>query len=430
MQSSSSTGSYARYRLLSSVGGKLADALGVIIAIKTLAAADYGVVGTALGLMAVVGFVNLTPEDVLWRDLPRLGGQLGRHLTAYVWFWLVKLAVVAVVAAVFCGVYGMAHRSWSVAAAVFAIAVLLQVLSGSTLAEVPLFASRQAPRGAALVLGVRVAWLALLAANFWFRSLSYYVVALAVYAGVTTAVSFHVLRRQFGAEFRFDRAEAWAKVRTAALDLTLWLHLVGRARVFLQRGDLAILGGLGVTLAALGQYSVAVNLVGFALIVPGVLENVAAVSFAHEPSRRMQTLRRFYTVAVAVAVAQLVAGAVGGRVALRLLRVEDVEAVYGIFVMLLGGACGLVVAAPAVAYAMCFRRMRTVFSHVFLPAAASFAVLVWLAATRWGLAGAAAAHAAVNLVAGVAMIGVVMLGHDEPGVIEPETAEAESAFQD
>jgi hypothetical protein len=427
---SADTTHYARYRLLSSVGGKLADALGVVIAIKTLAPSDYGVVGTALGLMAVVGFVNLTPEDVLWRDLPRLGGQLGRHLTAYVWFWLVKGVAVAGIAAVFCGVYGAAHRSWSVAGAVFAVAVLLQVLSSSTLAEVPLFASRQAPRGAALVLGVRVAWLALLAVNFWFRSLCYYGVALALYAAVTAAVSFHVLRRQFGVSLRFDAAEAWQKVRDAALDLTLWLHLVGRARVFLMRGDLAILGGLGVTLAAIGQYAVAVNLVGFALILPGVLENVAAVSFAHEPSKRARNLRRFYAVAGALALAQWAAGVMCGRAVLRLFRVEDVEATYGIFVMLLGGACGLAVAAPAVAYAMCFRRMRTVFSHVFLPAAASFAVLVWLAAARWGLAGAAVAHAAVSLVAAAAMIGVVTLGSDEPAIVETATAEAESAFQD
>jgi O-antigen/teichoic acid export membrane protein len=71
-----------------------------------------------------------------------------------------------------------------------------------------------------------------------------------------------------------------------------------------------------------------------------------------------------------------------------------------------------------------------VFSHVFLPAAASFAVLVWLAAARWGLAGAAVAHAAVSLVAAAAMIGVVTLGSDEPAIVETATAEAESAFQD
>ena len=232
MQSSShnQTGTYARYRLLSSLGGKLADALGVVIAIKTLSPQDYGVIGAALGLMAVIGFVNLAPEEILWRDLPKLRHRVAEHLSAYVWFWLVKFGVVAAVAAGFCLIYAYTHQSWTVAGFAFVIALLLQLLSSSTLAEVPLFAGLQQQRGAAFVLGVRVMWLALLVANFWLRSLCYYVVALAVYAGATAMISFWLLRRQFAVSFRFNAARAWELVREAALDFTVWLHLVGRAR--------------------------------------------------------------------------------------------------------------------------------------------------------------------------------------------------------
>jgi hypothetical protein len=427
---SSTTSSYARYRLLSSVGGKLADALGVIIAIRTLSVSDYGVIGTAMGLMAVIGFVNLTPEDILWRDLPRLRDRLGEHLSAFVWFWLVKLGVVAAVAAIFCVVYGLAHQSWAVAGTMFLIVVLQQILTASPLIEVPLFAGLRQQRGAAFVLGVRVLWLVLLAANFWLRSLAYYLVALLIYATVTAAFSAALLHRHFGVSFRVRAAEAWQKVRAAAFDFTLWLHLVGRARVFLQRGDLAILGWLGVTLAAVGQYAVAINLVSFALILPGVLENVAAVSFAHHPEQRTRNLRQFYGVAAALAAMQFIGGILCGRFALRLLHVADVEASYRIFVTLLGGVSGLVIASPSVAYAMCFRKMRPIFSAVFLPAAVVFALVVWLAAWRWGLAGAATAHAAVTVITGVAVIGVVMLGHDEPSSIELAAADVESVFQE
>jgi len=410
------------------MGGKLADALGVIIAIKTLSAVDYGVIGTAMGLMAMVGFVSLAPEDILWRDQPRLRDQLSKHLSAYVWFWLVKLGVVAGIAAVFCGIYGVAHQAWGVAGALFVIVCFLQVLTAAPLVEVPLFAGLQQQRGAMFVLVMRVLWPALLVVNFRLHSLAYYVVALAIYAGATATVSALLLRRHFGVTYRF--AGAWQKVREAALDLTLWLHLTGRARVFLLRGDLAILGGLGVGLAAVGQYAVAINLVGFGLIVPGVLENVAAVSFANHPDQRSRNLRRYYRIAAALAAAQLAGGLVLGRLALRLLHVADVEATYRIFITVLAGASGMIVASPAVSYAMCFRRMRSVFSRVFLPAAVGFALLVWLAAIKWGVAGAALAHAAVSLVAGAAMVGVVWLGRDEPNALESSTAEAESVFQE
>jgi O-antigen/teichoic acid export membrane protein len=428
--SQNQTGSYARYRLLSSLGGKIADALGVVIAIRTLSAADYGVIGTALGLMAVIGFVNLTPEDILWRDLPKLRDRLSEHLSAYVWFWFVKFVVVAVVAAIFCTLYGVTHHSRNVALSAFAITMLLQLLSLSTLVEVPLFAGLQQQRGAAFVLGVRVLWLALLAANFWMRSLAYYLVALAAYAGITAALSAWLLRQRLGVSFRFNAAAAWRNVRAAALDFTLWLHLAGRARVFLMRGDLAILGGLGISLAMLGQYTVAVNLVGFSLILPGVIENVAAVSFAHHPEQRARNLKRFVALVVGLSLVQLVGGLLLGREVLRALRVPEVEGTLIVFALLLTGATGFCATSPYLAYAMCFRRMRTFFTRVFLAASVVFAVVVWASAMRWGVIGAAIAHAAVVWATGLAVVAYVAWTKDELPAATVETAQAESAFQE
>jgi hypothetical protein len=421
---------YARYRLLSSVGGKLADAAGVVMTIKTLSVADYGVIGAAMGLMAVVGFVNLAPEDILWRDQPRLRDQLGEHLSAYLWFWGLKLAVVVAIAATFCGVYGAAHQAWGVAIAMFAIACLQQVLTASPLLEVPLFAGLQQQRGAAFVLGVRAVWLVLLALNFRWHSLVYYIVALAMYSLATATLSVAMLRRHFGVHFGIRASEAWRKVREAALDFTLWLHLVGRARVFLQRGDLAIFGALGLTLAAIGQYTVAINLVGFALILPGVLENVAAVSFAHQPEQRIRNLRKYFAVAVALAVGQLASALVFGRTALRVLHVADVDSTFRIFLTLMAGVSVFIVQTPVLAYAMCFRRMRNVFLTVFLPACGFFAVGVAYAAWTWSLQSAAAVHAGLLAMAGVAATVFVFTNRDIGPVADAGTAEAESTFQE
>ena len=424
------TSSYARYRLLSSIGGKLADALGVVIAIKTLAPGDYGVIGTAVGVMAVLGFVSLAPEDILWRDLPKLRDRLAEHLAAYLWFWLVKLAVVAAVAAGYCLLYGRVHHSGTVAALVFGIVCALQLLSSSALVEIPLFAGLQQQRGATFVVGVRGLWLALLVPNFWLHSLPYYLGALTVYAGVTTAISFWLLHRKFGVNLSLRARNAWPLVRAAIVEFSAWLHLVGRARVFLGRGDLAILGALGVTLTALGEYTVAINLVGFALLLPGVLENVAAVTFAHAPATRRQQLWRLSVIAGLLAVGQFGAGALFGRPVLRLLHVANAETVFGIFLTLLAGTAVLTLASPALAYAMCFRRMRTVCARVWLPAALVFAVAVWFTARRWGLPAAAVVHAVLSGAAGVAMLVEVWLGHDEVTVVAPETAAAESMFQE
>jgi hypothetical protein len=205
---------------------------------------------------------------------------------------------------------------------------------------------------------------------------------------------------------------------------------VGRTRFFLSRGDLAVLGALGVSLAAMGGYAVAINLVGFALLLPGVLENVAAVSFAHHPERRADTYRRFLLAALALAVAQFAGGLLLGRVALRLLHVHDVEPVYRLYLVLLAGSSVFTLGTPALAYAMCFRRMRAVLVRVFVPAAVIFAAAVWMAARSRGLMGAALAHALVSGATGLAMIVYVHFGSDEPQAIGTGTAEAESVFQE
>ena len=424
------TRSYARYRLLSSLGGKLADAIGVIITIKTLAAAEYGVIGTALGLMAVVGFLNLTPEDVLWRDLPRLRDKLSEHLAAFVWFWRLKFFLVAGVAIVFCALYGATHQSGSISLAVLVIVLLLQLLSISTLAEVPLFAGLQQRSGATFTLGVRLLWLAMLVPNFWFRSLNYYLIALATYATVTAGLAFWLLKTRLSVTFKIDTGKAWATVRDAAMDLTLWLHLSGRARAFLQRGDLAILGGMGVSLAALGGYTVAINLVTFAFLVPGVFENVAAVSFAHDPQRRAANLRKYLGITAGLSAAQFVGGMIFGKFALQLLRVQDIENTYLVFQILLAGTSILTAAGPTVAYAMCFRPMRELFARVFLPAAALYALTVWLLSAQAGMLGAALGHATLCALTGVGMILYVWVGRDEETKVGERTAEAESTFQE
>lgn len=430
MSAENQTSSYARYRLLSSVGGKIADAVGVLITIRTLSPRDYGVIGAAMGIMAVIGFLNLTPEDVLWRDLPKLGDALGEHLSAFVWFWFVKLVVVTLVAAGACALTGWAHGSWPVAGMCFLIVVLLQVLSASTLVEVPLFAGLRQQTGAFFVLGLRVVWLALLVPNLWLHSLRYYLAALGVYACLAATTSFWLLRHKLGARARLKARAAWKIVWDAAVDLTAWLHVVGRTRFFLSRGDLAVLGALGVSLAALGGYAVAINLVGFALLLPGVLENVAAVSFAHHPERRAHTYRRFLTAAAALAGAQFLGGLFLGRTALRLLHVHDVEPVFHLFLLLLAGSSVFALGTPALAYAMCFRRMRAVLFRLFLPAAVIFAATVWVAGRSRGLIGAAVAHAIVSGATGLAMVLYVHFGRDEPLAIGPETAGAESAFQE
>lgn len=368
------TAGYARWRLASTIGGKLADAVGVVIAIKTLAPAEYGVIGSALGLMAVIGWVNLAPEDVLWRDYPGLRDRLAQHLGAFVWFWWLKLAAVAVLAGVFAVV--IARGNWPVAAAVFAAAVGWQALTALTLVEVPLFAGLDSRAGAVLVLAVRGVWLALLVPNFWFQSLLYYLIALGTYAGVTVGMSFWQLRSRWGVRLGIGHREAWPIVWQAIVEFTLWLHLIGRTRIFLQRGLLAILSLAGLSLAVLGQITVAVNLVSFALILPGVLENVAAVRFAHQPASRRRQLTRFLGFGAAVAALQFAVAAGYGRWVLEALNVHP--DVFVPFMVLLAGASVLAAAGPALAYAMCYRPMRLVFLRVYLPAAVGCAVGVWL----------------------------------------------------
>jgi Na+-driven multidrug efflux pump len=175
---------------------------------------------------------------------------------------------------------------------------------------------------------------------------------------------------------------------------------------------------------------VAINLVGFAFILPGVLENVTAVTFAHAPQSRRNDLWKFSGVAVGLSAMQLGCGWLFAAPALQALRVVDADAVAATFRILLAGTSVMTMAGPALAYAMCFRKMRSVFAKLFLPAAVVFALAVWWAGRQWGADGAAWAHASVSAAAGVAVMIYVWTGRDDPSLIEPATAEAELTFQE
>lgn len=423
IEASSTSSRYALYRLGSTVGGKLADAVGVVIAIKTLAPADYGIVGTALGLMAIIGYLNLSPEDILWRDYPRLRDRLPQHLSAFVWFWWWKLLAAVVVAVCFAAVTGAARGSWYVGAAVLAAAVSLQALTALTLVEVPLFAGLEAGRGMGLVLAVRGVWLVLLLPNFWFRSLPYYLFALGTYAVVTVALTLWQLRARWGVRLGSGR-EAFPIVREAVLEFTLWLHLIGRSRIFLQRGILAILSFCGVSLVTLGQVTVAVNLVSFALIIPSVLENVAAVNFARVTDDRMMQLRRLVGIATLLATAQCLVGWTLAPQAIAWFLGTSASEAVRFFRALLVGSSVFVAFSPVFAYAICYRKMRQFFLCLFLPVAIACAIVVSVATVRFGVYPAVLAQAILWASAGIGMMVYVLISRRERVVPPPPYAES------
>jgi hypothetical protein len=396
---------FAGYRAASVLWSKLVDAAAVIILIRALPREDYGIVGLAAGWLVALGFLNLAPENILWRDYRKMQPSLPKFLGACAWFAILKTVVFCLLAFVVALAHYGVYREPMLLAYLPAAALFGGVTTLAFIFELPLVVGFHYRGVAALTMVLRAGWLVLLATLFWRPSLSCLMGISAVYYGVHVAAWFVTYRRHGSIRWRQPPAELREIIVAVVREFVIWQHLASAARAFLLRGALALLGLLGIALADVGNYLVAVNVAAFALILPGVFEMAAAAGLAHSANAAndARIVRRTSAWNFAVTALQLVLFALMGEWLLRFLVRNEAAVVMPFAWPLLLGASLFGLQTPALAFAIARAQPAALFWRVYLPTALVAIAGFCIGAVRWGLVGIAWAHVVNAVVLAVAL---------------------------
>jgi len=370
---------------------------------RILPRSEIGALGVAQGAMAVLAFIDLCPEAILFRDYVSMKGQMARYLGAYLLFWALKSALMLLAAAMIGAAMAARYAAPALLLITLGYAAAARAASLGTLGrEVSYIEGRQA----IIVLVNAATGAAVLGAVICLSpryGLAVYLLMLLVQGGVQALFWLALLARAHGIRWpRLSQAHQVATdIRHSVMSYALWTHLSGVSTGLLYRSDVFVLSALGTPLSLLGTYSICLSVANWMVVVPQMLEKALLVTWAPlvKDGHDGLQIRRLWLRWAAICCGFTVAVWLAWRLGMGAWLVKgDTARANAYIVPLIGGITirALVGPVSVLAALCCIKRYVAV---VYAPAlAAGLAVLVALV-LAFGVLGAAWAN--------VAMYGIV-----------------------
>lgn len=272
------------YGLLDTLFTRLFSALSFIVLVHLLSKEDIGVIGVVSGYMALFGFLSISPETIILRDYPKIRNELSRHLSAFMFFWLIRfiiLSVFALVVAVF-----LFDKYNSLIPAVFffgSVFVYNLNLFPGIITQV-FYAGFKQKTVTWINILLNLLSLILLFFLLVEPGLLTYLLILVASALIGIFVWYYEIRKEF--HFRFEnKGDFFEIIKESIYGFTLWNHLNSSILNMIYQVDTLILSFF-TALAAVGDYTIALGIANFFFIVPQVVQRTVFIGFSNINDKR------------------------------------------------------------------------------------------------------------------------------------------------
>jgi len=234
-----------------------------ILLIKFLSADEYGILGITNGYLALISFINITPENVILRDYDRIKNKIGEHIYVYKIINYMKSGVMIIVlmptAYLLASGYGSPLFYWAVAA------LGSQLIAESCTSVYTVVLATQFRQG--LILKVRFirALVTLLITAFFplFPSLAFVMIRDVSVSLLMIGVWTYVGKSHLALPTTKVTTSTVRRIlRRSLVSYSFWTHVNAVANNIYYRMDTIILSFFA-PLKLVGHYSVVLNLVNF-----------------------------------------------------------------------------------------------------------------------------------------------------------------------
>lgn len=381
----------------------LAQMAAMVITVRFLPRADYGVIGVVAGYAAFMQIINVSLDSAILRDHRSWNDSPERFLASFICFNLLKAIPLILCGGVLAAVLPVLYSRESFLWAVLSMTIL--AVTESIIAPLVIYASAKYQQRLVTRLNIlRYSLNVLLLPGLILQpTLAYLFVKDVAVMAVLLIAWICVARRSLDLSFSrisFRRDVDPAFILRTLTQYSLWVHLVNVTTAFIYRADaffLSFFAPLGVV----GNYNVALSSANVANVAPSLLgyQNSVALSNCRSQRDAFRLTDSFMRLSAYVGAAMLLGFSLLGIPYLQVVTGDT--AVVQTYVYMLCIVTGLIlvktVASPIVAYVNVKGDVRGLFLRVMLPVLCFAALAYYVAASRFGAIGVAVSNVLIAI---------------------------------
>ncbi|MBI4021214.1 MAG: hypothetical protein HY369_03145 [Candidatus Aenigmarchaeota archaeon] len=379
------------FSLLNSLVLKLLGVASFYIIVRALPRTDIGLIGVVGGYAAILGFLSLGPESALVRDFPKIKDSINKHLSAYMKFWAYRTVLIMAVS------LGLGLWVWhyyqDVRFFLYMVGIAVSVnlnLFEQIITEL-FYVDFKQQIVLKVNLVIKLVFLALLFSLFWQPDVLLYLGILVGIDAVSAGTWIVLLFRRY--HFRFTGEGARNILRWNLMDYSLWAHLSNSFNTLVYKIDTLVLSFFAA-LAAIGNYTIALEIAGFFFIIPRLLQKSVIVGTVNlqNTERLNEVIFIFVKYFALLSVAQLAFFLIAGPWIVSIFTDIAVQEIYLYALLMLVGVSVLNVVRPISTLINTHASMRKGFFWVYLPGSLIGVAAYALGAAWYGPLGVAAAN--------------------------------------
>ncbi len=383
------------YSLVEKMGLILASFLTSILLIRYLPREEYGIIGIVAGYFTFAQFFNLALENIILRDHKDYGDKLPKVIYSFSVFNIAKCLLLLVFALVLC--YFLPEFYHNPQFLFGILSATLVLMTDALIGPLIVLASARFEQKLVTKLNlVRLSLgLSLLIGLVFFPSLKFVFLKDFLVSLVTLAICFRLSKRYLGKSpmnlswrTHFD----WALIKETFWGYSLWVHLVGVVTNFMYKADAFFLSFF-VSLAAVGDYTIALTSANVANILPSILgfQNSVALSHFKEKHDRERVTHCFLRFNFYIALVSLLAFILLGKVYLWIMTgLWGQEHIYFYLCFIVAGLLlAKTVVSPLVAFINICGDVRSLFWRVNVPIFFVSSLSYYFSSLIWGAKGVA-----------------------------------------
>ncbi len=387
------------FAIFDQISYKIGTTVGFILLVRLLTSTDIAAVGIASGYMILIGYLDNGLVRVLLRDYPQIADDAGErnlHFTAYMVFMLLQAVVMLLVAGVLNALVLSGLALPGLAFLYLALTVEFIALMFQDWIKLVFFTKLEQVFATKISVAVLIARLASYGILLFSPTLDTFSWLLIVVSAGTILIWGTVFTVKFAFRPVFSR-RIIGVLKHALGSYGIWDHFNRMVADTLLNIDPAILTFFA-TLAAIGNYSIAIKVASLLLLLPRQLvRSLQVVLSNYQTDReRLNAIYTFTKANILLSVGQLAFFFLFGRLLIRaLFGAVDVDAIYGYSLVLSTAVTIFSLAHPLIAISNTFASMRRLFLTVFLPSLAAGLAAYVAGAWLWGAYGMAMANVVV-----------------------------------
>lgn len=383
--------------------------LSSILLIRLLPREDYGIIGIVGGYFAFVNILNISLESIILRDHKKYDDNLQRRLNDFFTFNVIKSIFFLVLALAMSMILSLSYKHPDFIFAIFSITFIL--IADSLTSPLVLYSASNFDQKLVAKISIfrsTIGFL-ILSGLLVYPQLAYVALKDLLVSVLFVSIWFVVAHKKFNIKptFHFSLSSA-AFMKETFLNYSLWTHLSGVVTNIIYRSD-ALFLSLFVSLAAVGNYNIALSSANVANVMPMILgyQNSVALSNARNKEHAIEISNAFTRLSIYLGIVTLILFYLWGDLFLRIItgQQENSEIVFFMRCIVTGLVIAKTFASPLVAYLTIWGDVVRIVKFISLPMFVVTTALYFIAAMLFNARGVAIANILVGLIWVVALFG-------------------------